>query len=97
MMPHMKGLIEVLLLNQTENSNFILKNIYEGASANFCPISAIFHVFLVLETYMTPHMKGLIEIHLFRLSEISNIVFKNIYKGAKVFLAIFWPLLIIEL
>ena len=41
MMPHMKGLIEVLLLNQTENSNFILKNIYEGASANFGPISAV--------------------------------------------------------
>ena len=37
----MKGLIEVLLLNQTENSNFILKNIYEGASAYLGPISAM--------------------------------------------------------
>ena len=68
MTPHIKGLIEEHLLKQTENSNSILKNIYEGASAHFDPISAIFHVFLVLETYMTPHMKGLIEIHLFRQS-----------------------------
>ena len=82
----MKGLIvnviEVHLLTKTENSNFILRNIYEGASAYFGPISAIFQLFLVVETLLTPHLKGLMEIHHFRQSEISTIIFKKIYEGA---------------
>ena len=38
----MKGLIETHILKQTENSKFIPKNIYEGASTYFDPILAIF-------------------------------------------------------
>ena len=33
-----KDLIEVHLLNQTENSNIILKKLYEGASTYFGPL-----------------------------------------------------------
>ena len=47
---HMKGLIEEHLLKQTENSNFIPKNIYEGASAYFELVLAIIHEIYALET-----------------------------------------------
>ena len=49
----MKGLIETHLLKHTENSKFIPKNIYEGASTYFDTILAIFQSLLVVEPYMT--------------------------------------------
>ena len=38
MTQHIKDIIEVHLLNQTENSNIILKKLYEGASTYFSPL-----------------------------------------------------------
>ena len=46
----MKVLIEEHLLKQTENSNFIPNNIYEGASAYFELVLAIIHEIYALET-----------------------------------------------
>ena len=97
---HMKDLIEVYLLKQTENSNFIPKNIYGGASTYFVPILAIFHSYLIVGTYMTPHMKAIMRVDLIMQTKLSNFIFKNNYEGACTYFdpisSIFLSLLVVE-